>query len=50
MRAPTPLCELIGACSVLPSGITRLEALTCAEAQEPERQRRIAEMAGARPH
>lgn len=50
MRAPTPLCELIGACSVPPSGITRREALTCAAAQEPERQRRIAEMAGARPH
>lgn len=50
MRAPTPLCELIGACSVPPFGITHREALTCAAAQEPERLRRIAEMAGARPH
>lgn len=50
MRAPTSLRELIGACSALSSGITRREPLTGAEAHEPQRLRRIAEMAGARPH
>lgn len=50
MHAPTSLRDPIGACSALSSGITRYEPLARAEAQESERLRRIAKMAGARPH